>query len=278
MKTRGYWSPPYSTVLTSASILSCCLETRKWKIKSPRGYFNWKSWPYRNVALFSGPWVRADVRLHWSSLGNCGRLPEPISSFIRFIIFEYLEGVPSIERKRVSASWFTQQTFKYYILCTASVCYFPSHQVKYKYMWSDLHINNLLVMVFPLLPPLGIDLTPNAVTIESDPLLAYLPTIREEGTRTRRVAAAVSMVERGYIRGIRKVSLRRASIYFGVPKSTVHRHLQARLGVEPRKRKLFNNSPHPSPSLKKCEIGFLIHRENTKSPNKTSAQLRSNNL
>jgi len=66
-------------------------------------------------------------------------------------------------------------------------------------------------MDFHLLPPVA-------------PLLSYPSSYMEEGARMSRVAAAVSMVERS---GVRKISVRRAATYFGVPKSTVHRHLQA---------------------------------------------------
>lgn len=72
------------------------------------------------------------------------------------------------------------------------------------------------------------------------------------------VYAAVSMVEQS---GRRKVSVRRAAAHFGVPKSTVHRHLQVHRGIIPRRRSPTSTTRLPP---RKCDINFLIHPEDHK--------------
>jgi len=89
--------------------------------------------------------------------------------------------------------------------------------------------------------------------------------MEEEAERMCRVAAAVAMIERGSPDG-GKVSLRRAADYFKVPKSTVHRHIQANRGIIPPPRR----RPSPSSSTQssnsspvkrgKCDISYLVHR------------------
>lgn len=69
------------------------------------------------------------------------------------------------------------------------------------------------------------------------------------------IYAAVSMVEQS---GRRKVSVRRAAAHFGVPKSTVHRHLQVYRGIIPRRRRPHSTTCSPP---RKCDINFLIHHQ-----------------
>lgn len=75
-----------------------------------------------------------------------------------------------------------------------------------------------------------------------------------DADRVYRVAAAVSLVERGLADGGR-VSVRKAAKLFGLPKSTFHRYLVAnRIRVRPRRAAKRAGPPPP----KKCGIPFLL--------------------
>lgn len=74
------------------------------------------------------------------------------------------------------------------------------------------------------------------------------------------VAAAVSMVERGNANG-GKVSVRYAADYYGVSKSTVHRHIQASRGIEPPRRRRTKG---------KGDLDYILNRENAPPPSRSS--------
>eukprot|EP00171_Calliarthron_tuberculosum_P020431 IDg20431t1 len=89
------------------------------------------------------------------------------------------------------------------------------------------------------------------------------PTTREEEDRMYRLKLAVLMVSRGDSQG-RKVSVRRAAAQFGVPKSTVHRHIQVNRGVEPQRRGRTSGTSSrriQRPVSHKLDIGFLVHHD-----------------
>lgn len=75
--------------------------------------------------------------------------------------------------------------------------------------------------------------------------------------RMSRLAAAVLLVREGDARGC-KVSVRRAAAIFGVPKSTVHRHIQVTRGREAPRRARGAAGCVPQGSHK-LRIGFLVH-------------------
>ena len=82
-------------------------------------------------------------------------------------------------------------------------------------------------------------------------------TNREEQARMCRVAAAVAMVERSIdSRGNHKVSVRRAADYFDVPKSTVHRHLQANRSARSAQRQ----------KKSKYDISYITNRHDVVHP------------
>lgn len=86
-------------------------------------------------------------------------------------------------------------------------------------------------------------------------------TAGEAEERMRRLAAAVALVERGDSRG-HKVSVRRAAALYGVPKSTVHRHIQVNRGVDFQRRGRVTRPNRPSsPGLHKLTIGFLVNND-----------------
>lgn len=115
------------------------------------------------------------------------------------------------------------------------------------------HTSYSSIMIFPVVNH-HIQLSPVSVTLPYPLPPPVSSAYNEEEARMCRVAAAVSMVERS---GVRKVSVRRAATYFNVPKSTVHRHLQAQRGARSRTQ---------SPPLSKCDINFLIHNEDSPIP------------
>lgn len=75
--------------------------------------------------------------------------------------------------------------------------------------------------------------------------------VGDEKERAHRLAQAVALVQRGDSCG-RKVSVRRAAAMYGVPKSTVHRHIQANRGSLPRRARASSHKLH---------IGFLVHAD-----------------
>lgn len=93
-------------------------------------------------------------------------------------------------------------------------------------------------------------------------------TNREEQARMCRVAAAVAMVERSTdSRGQHKVSVRRAADYFDVPKSTVHRHLQANRTARNSSGRRKNSGGGGSGSGgSKCDISYITHRHEVLHP------------
>lgn len=74
--------------------------------------------------------------------------------------------------------------------------------------------------------------------------------------RDRRVAAAVALVEQAASSGGR-VSVRAAARAYGLPKSTVHRYVQAHRGVDSPRKKTKKTGKAPPPP-KKCGIPFLL--------------------
>lgn len=124
-------------------------------------------------------------------------------------------------------------------------------------------------MILPVMNH-NIQHSPVSVTLPYPLPLPPVSAYNEEEARMFRVAAAVSMVERS---GVRKVSVRRAATHFNVPKSTVHRHLQAQRGARRRSQSSISLSPSSSPptpttwsSRRKCDINFLIHNEDSPVP------------
>lgn len=82
-----------------------------------------------------------------------------------------------------------------------------------------------------------------------------------EEERMQRLASAVALVEHGGPAG--KASVRTAARIYGIPKSTLHRYIQANRGVESL-RSLDNKSCYSySQSPRKCDISFLINRDDT---------------
>lgn len=81
-----------------------------------------------------------------------------------------------------------------------------------------------------------------------------------EEERMQRLASAVALVEHGGPAG--KASVRTAAKIYGIPKSTLHRYIQANRGVEsPQSQVLHRNNA--SQSLRKCDISFLVNRDDT---------------
>lgn len=90
--------------------------------------------------------------------------------------------------------------------------------------------------------------------------LALSTELRADEDRVQRVAAAVMMVENGCSKG-GKVSVRKAARVYGIPKSTVHRYIQASRGIDSPQRRRIAKRRTKITAPQKCNISFLLNED-----------------